>query len=163
MARGRKLSAERIRHMAELRQQGLTYAEIGRRLGVTRQAVQSALQRTAERAVPCGNCGGPIAFAVVLPRYAGKALCQACLARLPAAPFAQRLLALRLAADLTQTELARRSGVQRGLISNYEIRGDRPGSAALAKLAGVLGPGLESRGSSEHTAAAVRSARRGNR
>jgi DNA-binding XRE family transcriptional regulator len=69
-------------------------------------------------------------------------LCLACLAVLPDAPFAERLKAHRLAAGLTQTELAGRSGVAEGSISMNERGQVTPGAASLARLVRVLGPGL---------------------
>jgi hypothetical protein len=49
---GPKRDAERDREIALLRAEGLTLAEIGRRFGLTRQAVQKALDRL-------GGTGGP--------------------------------------------------------------------------------------------------------
>jgi DNA-binding CsgD family transcriptional regulator len=42
----------RVAEMARLRAEGLTYAEIGQRLGVSRQAVYDALRRTTEAGRP---------------------------------------------------------------------------------------------------------------
>jgi hypothetical protein len=47
---GPKRDAERDQEMARLRAEGLTLAEIGRRLGLTRQAVKAALDRLGEPA-----------------------------------------------------------------------------------------------------------------
>jgi hypothetical protein len=44
---GPKRDAERDREMLRLRAEGLTLAEVGRRFGLTRQAVQKALDRLA--------------------------------------------------------------------------------------------------------------------
>ena len=129
--------------MATLRARGLSCAEVGRRLGVTKQAVQLALRKLAEppRSVPCARCGRPIVSAGVLTADVGNALCLPCLAQTPGATFAQRLRALRLAAGLTRVELERRAGLKRGTAGRYENRGHTPGAEALARLARVL-PGL---------------------
>jgi transcriptional regulator with XRE-family HTH domain len=60
----------------------------------------------------------------------------------PAAPFAERLRACRLAAGLTQAELAARAGVSASAIVNYERGSARPRPRRLAALARVLGPDL---------------------
>jgi transcriptional regulator with XRE-family HTH domain len=134
--------------MAELRQRGLTYADIGRRLEVTAQAVQSTLQRAAtkaERSVPCGRCGRPMISPVALPRRAGQALCRACLARLPRAPFGRRLLSQGLAAGLTAADLARRADVQLQRVDSYDFQRQKPRPAVLARLVRALGPDLVGR------------------
>jgi DNA-binding transcriptional regulator LsrR (DeoR family) len=46
---GRRTNHARLAEMARLRDQGLTLAEIGNRLGVTRQAVHDALLRLGYR------------------------------------------------------------------------------------------------------------------
>ncbi len=46
---GRRTNHARLAEMARLRDQGLTLAEIGQRLGVTRQAVHDALLRLGYR------------------------------------------------------------------------------------------------------------------
>jgi hypothetical protein len=57
MAGGRKANQERRRQAARLRARGLTLGEIGRRLGVTRQAAASLLRplRGAARRLPGGD------------------------------------------------------------------------------------------------------------
>ena len=46
MPRGRPPNPQRRRQIAELRAAGLTYEQIGKRLGISHQSVQQALQRT---------------------------------------------------------------------------------------------------------------------
>jgi Mn-dependent DtxR family transcriptional regulator len=56
---GRKPDYERRRQMVRLRAQGATLEEIGRRLGVTRQAVSDMLRRLAAQGPgsPTKKCG----------------------------------------------------------------------------------------------------------
>jgi serine/threonine protein kinase len=58
------------------------------------------------------------------------------------ASLAERLWALRLAAGLTQAELAGRAGLPPATLGHYECGRVRPQAARLAALARVLGPGL---------------------
>ncbi|MBV9125595.1 MAG: helix-turn-helix transcriptional regulator, partial [Planctomycetes bacterium] len=55
-----------------------------------------------------------------MARDAPTALCLKCLTKQPEAPFSQRLKALRLAANLTKFELAKKAGMTNGMISLYE-------------------------------------------
>jgi transcriptional regulator with XRE-family HTH domain len=152
MASGRKCDEGRRREMARLRARGLSLAEIGRRLGVSKQCVQSTLALVARRArslargelpaVPCAGCGAPIASPGAIRSDAGRALCLACLARCPEAPFAQRLKSLRLAAGLTKAELADRAGLARVQVQQYEKGVNVPRRPILGRLEGVLGPRL---------------------
>jgi transcriptional regulator with XRE-family HTH domain len=138
--------------MARLRARGLTLAEIGRRLGVTRQCVQLALAALAHprvHSVPCAGCGRDIVSAGALPSDAGSAVCLRCLANRPGAPFAQRLKSCRLAAGLTKSELAERTGLTYNTVRMYEGGGREPRWRQLARLLSVLGPTLVSRGLTE--------------
>jgi transcriptional regulator with XRE-family HTH domain len=145
MVQGRNLNIERRCAVAELRQQGLSLAEIGHRLGITRQRVSQLLKRFTfprVRAIPCSACGEPIVSTGALPDDQGTALCLDCLAQRPQAPFAQRLGAQRLAAGLTRAELARRAGMSNEGIRGLERHGRKPQPETLARLVGVLGRGL---------------------
>lgn len=74
----------------------------------------------------------------------GTAVCLDCLASQPEAPFAERLRACRLAAGLTQEELAERAGLSPTSIWQYEQGEALPRAGTRACLARVLGPGLSS-------------------
>jgi transcriptional regulator with XRE-family HTH domain len=132
------------RRVGELRAAGLTYAVIGRRLGLSERQVADALrrQRPAPAALPCRECGsgvGPARRSGVAPR---PPLCLDCLGQAPGAGLADRLLSLRLAAGLTQAEVARRVGLRRDRVARLESGRWTPGPAELIRLALVLGPGL---------------------
>ena len=119
-------------------------AKIGRRLGISKQAVDSSLKyvpNESARCVPCSCCGEPIISPGASPADVKLALCLPCLEQAPNANFAQRLMALRLAAGLTQAELARRAGMTLATVCEYRRNKRKPQQHNLAKLARVL-PGL---------------------
>jgi transcriptional regulator with XRE-family HTH domain len=129
------------RRVDDLWGQGLSLAEIGRRLGVTRQAIHDALRRMGHAnagSVACRGCGQPIASAGARRLDAGQALCLACLARTPAATLGQRLRAFRLAAGLRRGELARRARVHASDVKLYEEDRVHPMPGSLARLARAL-------------------------
>jgi hypothetical protein len=150
MPLGRKPDHERRRQMAALRQQGLTLAEIGQKLRVSRQCVHEALQRMAGPRTPpvvtCSSCQGNLVLAGILPEEIDKVLCLACVQERADAPFGQRLQACRLAAGLNRAELARQSGVSVACIADYERCSSYPQQANFARLVRVLGPRLAPEG-----------------
>jgi transcriptional regulator with XRE-family HTH domain len=56
----------------------------------------------------------------------------------------ERLLSWRLAAGLTQEEVAARGGVAVATVKGYERGRHRPGERVLRQLVEVLGPGVSS-------------------
>jgi hypothetical protein len=145
---GRWPDPERRRLVAELRAQGLSLPEIGRHLGITKQAVHYCLTRPLRSHQPGVACRGCRAVAVpagARVRERGEGLCPACLRR-RGAPLARLLRACRLAAGMNKAELARRSGLRPTLLADYEAGRHRPRAATRARLAAVLGdclPGSE--------------------
>jgi transcriptional regulator with XRE-family HTH domain len=143
---GPRPNSERRGRILALRADGLTIVEIARRLGVTHQAVQQQLRAagtTPRRGVVrCRACGAPLAAGHHLLERNRPPLCLRCLAKRPGAPFAERLKAHRLAAGLTQAELAARARLAEHTICAYERGAKRPKAETLARLGGVLGPGL---------------------
>ena len=146
MPSGRKPDLDRRRQVLRMRDRGLTLSQIAGRFGVSKQAIWSLLNarppRTATRAVPCSGCGTLILSPGALRRDADAALCLDCLRAWPEAPFAQRLKALRLAAGLSRTELAERSGVAPASLRAYEDGLRKPQGRSAARLARVLGDDL---------------------
>jgi transcriptional regulator with XRE-family HTH domain len=146
MGSGRKPDSARRAEISRLRDRGLTLAEIGRRLGVSRQAVFDALARRCRplRApiVSCAGCAEPIASAGAIPSDAEEALCLACLGSRPEASLGVRLKAVRLTAGLTKAGLAEQLGVSAMAIHQYETGQREPRWRYLAQLVRVLGPGL---------------------
>lgn len=64
--------------------------------------------------------------------------------------FAKNLKAYRLMADLTQDDLARRVGIKRSALSNYELGRTEPSIQLLCQFANALGVSLDEL-ISEHT------------
>jgi len=146
MVSGRKPNVERRHQIIELRAKGLTLSDIGRQLGISRQAVHAALQaiqNTGRRVVTCRECRMPIDPAGALPGDAGSTLCLICLSRGPEATFGQRLKAFRLAVGLTRRELDLLSGLPPSSVQHYEQDRRYPTLANRAKLAEALGLTLE--------------------
>ncbi len=145
MVSGTKPNYARRRRIATLRGRGLTLAEIGRRLGMSKQCVHETLRSMGAPPryfVPCAGCGSPIYSDGATRGDAGIALCLPCLARRPAPTFAERLKAYRLAVGLTRAELARRAQLMRQQIDGYEKGLHVPRRRAAKQIAGALGLGL---------------------
>jgi transcriptional regulator with XRE-family HTH domain len=146
MLNGMCKEESRREQVSRLHAEGLSFAEIGRRLGVTRQAVRKTLQALERErrppALPCVGCGAPVISAGAIPSDAGAVLCLPCLALRPEAPFAQRLKACRLAAGLSKKGLADRAGVTRAAVQKYEDGLSEPRFAQLVRLTRALGPKL---------------------
>src|SRR5262245_44866401 len=109
MVQGPRPNYTRRQQVAELRRRGLTLAEIGAQLGVTRQAVSSLIHVAGlpvTRGVPCTACHALIPTPTARPWDRPGALCLRCLKRTPAATTGQRLHAYRLAAGLNRTDVA---------------------------------------------------------
>jgi transcriptional regulator with XRE-family HTH domain len=143
MSRGRQPNPQRRRLIVKLRHTGLTYAQIGERLGISHQAVQQALQRTGNaRLVPirCKECQAIITHLRTVKDNNGPVSCLACLP--DAATFGQRLKAHRLAKGMTLMALNERSGIGWNLLSRYERDLVEPKCRNLLKLLRVLGAGL---------------------
>src|SRR5687768_8459075 len=102
---GQRRDPVRERRAAQLRARGLTYQEVGRRVGLT---TEGARQLPAPREPPpvrplaCTGCGGAIASPAAIPADGPTALCLPCLSRRPDAPIGVRLKACRLAAGLSK-------------------------------------------------------------
>jgi transcriptional regulator with XRE-family HTH domain len=146
MVSGRKPNVERRILVLDLRDQGVSLAEIGRRLGVRRQAVYQIV-KAAEKAgrwtVSCHDCHKLIASAGAVPRDDGVSLCLLCLAKRKKATFGQRLRTFRLALGFTRRELCQAAGLQFSSVQHYEEDRKKPHLASREKLALALGLPLE--------------------
>lgn len=145
---------KRRRLIASLRAKGLTYAAIGKRLGVTHQSVFNIIngeKRINARVVGCKECGEVIARGALANKTAQGVFCLSCLARHPQTPFRQRLRAYRVAAGMTRRELAQRAGVKVENVEYYE--GTSSGGPQRSKVrplvqvlgARILGLGVDER------------------
>jgi DNA invertase Pin-like site-specific DNA recombinase len=79
---GRPPSPQRRRQIVKLRAKGLTYEQIGKRLGISYQSVQQALQRAGNaRLVPirCRECGAIITRMRTVANNNGPVCCLDCL------------------------------------------------------------------------------------
>ena len=145
MVQGRKPDFKRRQQVAALRARGLSLLAIARAIGVSRQCVQQVLRRMSQPppvpSVACCGCGRTIISAGVLRSDEGKALCLPCLRKRPHVPFGQRLKALRLAAGLTQSELAARTGITPSCLCLYEAGHAKPKAANRDRLLEGLGAG----------------------
>jgi transcriptional regulator with XRE-family HTH domain len=135
--------------VAELRARGLTLAEIGRRLGLSRQLVHYYLRRAGVppgRVACCRACRKAIAAGFRSLTDAVPAYCLDCL---PAdASFGVRLKACRLARGLSQRDLAARAGLPAAAPTAYELGRQEPRLGVLVRLARLVGPQLFPPGSS---------------
>jgi DNA-binding XRE family transcriptional regulator len=144
---GREPDWQTQRQVSELRRQGLTLAEIGRRLGLSRQLVHHHLKAAGmptpgRGAVRCCACAAVILTGHHTLERNLDPLCLACLAGRPDAPFGVRLKACRLAAGLTAEQLAARSGVSLRVIRATEQRSSCPRWEWVVRLVRVLGADL---------------------
>jgi transcriptional regulator with XRE-family HTH domain len=133
------------RALAELRDQGLSVAEIASQLGVSSYRIRQALKtphRNGADPIRCADCSTELTPTGEAISEARSALCLPCLGKRPTTTFAQRLLACRLAAGLSRGQVAARAGGSESTIRNYEAGRYEPGHARRIALANVLGPAL---------------------
>jgi transcriptional regulator with XRE-family HTH domain len=120
---GRPPDERRRRLAAGLRASGLSLAEVGRELGISKQAVHQLLRAALAidlGYVRCASCGAAVAPLALRPRKPLPVLCPVCLKERPDTTAGQRLLSRRPAAGLSRPALAKRAGVDPGLIGQYE-------------------------------------------
>src|SRR5439155_10354349 len=90
----------------------------------------------------CRECGREIAkFRAEAPRNS-LAWCLECLGKHPEATFGERLKSHRLAAGMTQRELAEKVRLRQPSIAHYEADKGLPRQGNLAKLTRALGAGF---------------------
>jgi transcriptional regulator with XRE-family HTH domain len=140
---------DRKRQAAALPAKGLSLAEIGRRLGCSKQAVDGLLRRAkgarAPEHVTCRACGAVLCAARQGMWTVRYALCLTCLS--PDAGFGRRVLAFRLARGLTAQELAERLGEKLDTIREWEQRREQQQDIRLrwrqwVRLVQFFGPGF---------------------
>lgn len=137
---------DKRRALKELREQGLSFAEIGKRVGTTKQAVQRTLadtKVTVKLGLHCRQCDYLIYVGERILWTRQTALCLACLGKMPEASFADRLKALRVARGLSQVDLAREATLSRSTIRQFESGEiQNPKFNTLRKLVKILGAKL---------------------
>jgi transcriptional regulator with XRE-family HTH domain len=128
MDQGRRPNRELRSEISRLRDQGLTQAEIGRRVGVSRQAVQQNLRamnkETLAPPICCRVCRRVVCENHRPGTISPDVLCLECLAKGHAEHFGERLRSFRVAAGLTQEELGKQIGTSRNHIGEYERKKD---------------------------------------
>jgi DNA-binding XRE family transcriptional regulator len=143
---GRNPDHERRQEIITLRAQGYSLAAIGRRLHLSRQSIHEVLTRCAKLTVHlgahCQACGVEITRRPELTSNNRLVLCLACLAQLPETTLGQRLKTYRVAAGLTQPELAEQIGVNMPTLASHEQDATAPAWPTLTKLIRVLGVGV---------------------
>jgi transcriptional regulator with XRE-family HTH domain len=145
---GRRVDAARRQPAERLRARGLSFAEIGRRLGISREGARYLLgvaRRRAPRVRPdlrCAACRRAIPGSGATGRTAGAVYCLDCLGETPEATFARRLRSLRVAHGLTRAALGRACGLSGGVVASVERDAHTPRAATVVRLVCVLGPGL---------------------
>jgi transcriptional regulator with XRE-family HTH domain len=144
---GRWGDRARRQRAAALYASGLSLAQVGARLGCTRQAAHYLLRAAGARAargvaVHCPRCGSVAGRLPAVSRPRALALCSDCLAHAPDAPFGERLRACRVAAGLSRNALAREAGIPAPALAAYEAAGAAPAGRCLTKLLAAVGPAL---------------------
>jgi transcriptional regulator with XRE-family HTH domain len=138
---GRRTDPARRRKAEALRARGLSFLEIARRLGMTRQGVAWLLRTSGQLlpAVCCTSCAAALADRTD-GRDPGRAYCRACLSARPDVPLPVRLRSLRLVAGLTRRALSEQTGLTRAAIQCIECgRWTDPGWLTVRALVEALG------------------------
>jgi transcriptional regulator with XRE-family HTH domain/DNA-binding CsgD family transcriptional regulator len=139
-------NARRRRSRAvELSARGLGPAAIAARLGVSAKSVKRLLREHRRGLHPpapprCRACARAVGERTIPHPSNGPMLCLTCLARQQQASFGERLHAFRLAAGLTQRELAQRAGLHNQALCDLEAGRKMPQWLSAARLLRVLGP-----------------------
>ncbi len=139
--RGRPSTRKNYPQVIELAARGWTRRQIAEHLGLTPEWVRCILAdhglTVSLRILKCRKCGADVADGHKAERN-GEALCKFCLQR-ERPTFAQRLKTFRLAENLSQAQLSKRTGLSQSMIGNYERDQGRPSFASVQKLARGLG------------------------
>jgi DNA-binding XRE family transcriptional regulator len=122
--RGPKPDEARRQAVAVLRAQGLSFAQIGARLGMSRECAWELFKRSGLSVcgpgIQCCACGAEIASRTGAGQPNGRVRCLTCVATDPAATFGQRLKAHRVAAGLTLQRLSELTGINFHTLGDYE-------------------------------------------
>ena len=139
--RGRPSTRKNYPQVIELAAQGWTRRQIAEHLGMTPEWVRCILAEhgltVSLRILKCRRCGAEVAAGHKAERNQ-EALCKYCLQR-EQPTFAQRLKTFRLAENLSQAELSKKTGLSQSMIGNYERDQGKPTFASVQKLARGLG------------------------
>jgi transcriptional regulator with XRE-family HTH domain len=143
MVQGRVPDLEKQERVAALRARGWTLTRIAGLMMISTQRVHQILSRKERRttswAVRCRDCRRKIVSRGVIHGETNMVLCLSCLAGHDEATFGERLMAHRLAAGMTRSELARKSGLTYWAIRVVEAGRSDPGEFDRKRLAEALG------------------------
>jgi transcriptional regulator with XRE-family HTH domain len=148
---GRTPDEERRQQVATLRAQGLTFSEIGKRLGMSRQGASDLLIRSGKQVqlpgILCRECKREICpwnakWRGGMHRH-GPVYCLGCLAKHQQATIGERILAFRMNAGMTQAEVQAATGFRIDSLGSIERnRITNPYWKTLKILAEFFGPEL---------------------
>jgi transcriptional regulator with XRE-family HTH domain len=121
MTQGRKPNLARLSLIGRLRAEGRTLAEIAEQVGVSRQAIHNALRRKQKypESTICSYCKVSRVAAAGTDSLRSVA-CRKCLAVRDSIPLPIRLASLRIAAQMSQLDLADATGISQSFISMLE-------------------------------------------
>jgi DNA-binding XRE family transcriptional regulator len=136
--RAKKL--ERQKQMLALYEQGLGYAAIADRVGVSKEWVRECLGRGRpnQHSLLCKACGAEIRSPVANGRQ-GPVLCRKCALNNPNLEFRELLRGLRVSAGLTQDALAQAAGTSGTRIALIELGRVPPRWEEGLQLLAILG------------------------
>jgi DNA-binding XRE family transcriptional regulator len=155
-ASGRRRDPECVALAGQLRAKGMTMAAIGKRLGLTKQAVHVLLTQHGQAQVPpspvpCVRCGAVVTSGYFTLKQNRNVLCLACVERDPETQFGVRLKAFRLAAGMTQRQVAERTGIHPQRIADMEFSATaNPTWGQIRTFVRVFGPGIVCLGITAH-------------
>jgi transcriptional regulator with XRE-family HTH domain len=139
--RGRSADREKHEEVLRLAAKGLSLHHIGKQLGLSAEGVRRVLARygrpTSSLVFWCSRCGAQLTTGK-RTKVNPHALCLSCLQKEPNTSLAMRVRSLRLAAHLTQEELAALSGLSSPTIWKIEQEGWKPAVESIAKVAKAL-------------------------
>jgi DNA-binding transcriptional regulator YiaG len=106
----------------QLRAKGMSFRDIGRRLGMTRQGACSISKTPVYRRSPvrCRDCDRELNARASLPKHDRAVYCLDCLAKHPEASFVERMRALRIGLGLNMDALAVRLKTTSSNLHSYE-------------------------------------------
>jgi transcriptional regulator with XRE-family HTH domain len=141
MVQGRLPNLARRQLARTLREQGLTLANIGERMGISHQAVRELIASSGPTPdLLCSKCQARI---VKTWKFRNESfICLACLKAMENPSFAEKLRAYRINQGWPQTRLAKEVDCSRRLIASYEQGVREPTVAMMDRLALALGHGL---------------------
>jgi transcriptional regulator with XRE-family HTH domain len=142
--RGRPTNSQTRKSVLTLAARGWSRRQIAEELMVTQEWVRSILAErglsVSSQILKCQHCGEAIVAGhkSYQPKPNHHVLCLGCLKKRPGSPFSQRLKGVRLAQNLSVSELSAKCGLSRAAIGKYESGRAKPTLENARKLAATL-------------------------